>query len=524
MSKNSRIFIVLVLFIVLPFLFYILLQIKSLTDDEQTANKISSKQMENTLFSTNQLAENMADSWIRQLTNTENSIIDNARNLVYENESIQMLVLRHESSGVDSIFVNDYVQVDSETLKNINDWYTDKDSLIDQLTKYLGAGFQKIQAAEDWTPIAGLDGLQSSMTVMLYDRREQLYNALIITQPLYWVEQVLGPNLQELGLENMRLSIVQRPVEDSPPLVIYSTEPFDFQKDYVENPLWILPNTTLNIQSNGKSYSELIRNRSKTNLYILLSAFFIMIIGTVIIIRNIQNTVKVAQLKSDFVRNVSHEIRTPLSLIKLYSETLMLGRLASEEKKQHYYKVIHSESGRLTYLVNSILDFSKIEANRKTYEPERTELNQLVEQVYANYNHTFREKGVEHELVLASEKLDVMIDPQAFSEALSNLIENAIKYGGEHKYLMLKVRADKRFAMLDVTDHGIGIPLHEQDQIFNNFYRIEAALTQNTRGTGLGLSLVKHIVEAHDGKVLVNSMEGKGSTFTLKLPLIQELI
>ncbi|MBX2871402.1 MAG: HAMP domain-containing histidine kinase [Saprospiraceae bacterium] len=521
MSKNSRTFIVLVLFIVLPFLFYVLLQIKSLTDDEQTANEISSKQMENTLFSTNQLAENMADRWISQLTNVDNSIIDNARNLVLENESIQMLVLRKESGGIDSIFVNDYVQVEPETLKNIHRWYADKDSLIDQLTKYLVAGFQKIQAAEDWTPITGLDSLQSSMTVMLYDRTEELYNALIVIQPLYWVEQVLGPNLQELGLENMRLSIVQSTQADATPQVIYSTEPFDFQKDYVENSLWILPNMTLNIQSNGKSYSELIRNRSKTNLYILLSAFFIMIIGTIILIRNIQNTVKVAQLKSDFVRNVSHEIRTPLSLIKLYSETLMLGRLSSEEKKQDYYKVIHSESGRLTYLVNSILDFSKIEANRKTYEPERTALNQLVKQVYANYNHTFKEKNVEHELELSSENLDVVIDPQAFSEALSNLIENAIKYGGEHKYLMLKVRHDKRFALLDVIDHGIGIPLYEQDHIFNNFYRIEAALTQNTRGTGLGLSLVKHIMEAHNGEVQVKSIVGKGSTFTLKLPLMQ---
>lgn len=520
MSKTSRIFIVLVLFIVLPFLFYALLQIKSLTDDEQAANEISGKQMENTLFATNQLAENMADRWIRQLSNTDESIISNARKLVLENESIQMLVLRHEPSGVDSIFVNDYVRVEPETLEGIHQWYTDKDSLIDQLTNYLGAGFQKIQAAEDWKPIAGLDRMQSTMTVMLYDREEELYNVLIVIQPIYWVEQVLGPNLQELGLENMRLSIIQGVTEKAAPQVIYSSEPFDFQKDYVENPLWILPNITLNIQSNGKSYSELIRNRSKTNLYILLSALLIMIIGTVIIIRNIQNTVKVAQLKSDFVRNVSHEIRTPLSLIRLYSETLMLGRLTSEEKKQRYYQVIHSESGRLTYLVNSILDFSKIEANRKTYEPEKTELNQLVEQVYANYNHTFQEKRVKHELELSSGKLDIMIDPQAFSEALSNLIENAIKYGGEHKYLKLKVRSDKRFAMLDVMDHGIGIPLSEQKQIFNNFYRIEAALTQNTRGTGLGLSLVKHIIEAHDGEVQVNSVLGKGSTFTLKLPLV----
>ncbi len=519
MNKNIRTVIILVLLIVFPFLFYAILQVKSLAEDEQIANEIYDKQLETILFSLNQFADDMTDQWVRQLADEKQPISKNARALILGNESIQMLVLRKQSNQKDSVFVNDYVQIGPTTKHSIAQWYEHKDSLIDQLTRYFEAGFQKIQSAEDWLPMTELDNLQSAMTVMLYDQQGELYNAIIVLQTRYWVEQALGRNIQELAQENMRLAITQTQPADLSPRVIYATAAFDFEKDYVENPLWILPHTSLAIQAEGESYAALIRRRSQTNLYVLLSSLLIMIIGTVVVIRNIRNMMKIAQLKSDFVRNVSHEIRTPLSLIRMYSETLMLGRLPSTEKKQQYYEVIHAESGRLTYLVNNILDFSKIEANRKTYELELMDLNQLVEEIYADYLHTFKQQAVKNEIALTTEELPIMVDPQAFNEALSNLIENAIKYSDEDKYIMLKTRASKRFAFLEITDHGIGIPKSEQAQIFDRFYRIEDALTQETRGTGLGLSLVKHIMEAHDCEVQVHSIVNEGSTFTLKFPL-----
>ena len=521
MSKNIRAVLVVVLFMTLPFLFYAVLQIRSLADDEKVANAIYEKQMETILFSLNQTADEQMERWISKLTNGEQTLADNAAELILENESIQMLVLREMKGKADRYFVNEYVEIGPESKKNINSWYAGKDSIMNRLTEYYFAGFQKIQPAEDWPTIDGLNPNQSAVTVMLYDRDQVLHNALIVLQTQFWVEQNLGRDMQELAQDRLQLSIVQRFAENATPDTIYVTEAFDFRKGYVENPLWILPNTYLTIQSEGKSYAELIRNRSRTSLYVLLSSLFIMIIGTITIIRNVRKTMKVAQLKSDFVRNVSHEIRTPLSLIKMYSETLMLNRLPTEEKKQHYYEVINFESGRLTYLVNNILDFSKIEADRKTYELEEQELNQLVERVYASYLYTFKKNGVNHELILAPERLPVMVDPQAFDEALSNLIENAMKYSEEEKYLLLKTRFNKYFAFLEVTDRGIGIPKNKQTQIFDKFYRVEDVLTQKTRGTGLGLSLVKHIMDAHNCEVQLQSAVNKGSTFTLKFPLKQ---
>lgn len=522
MSKNIRTVLVLAFLMVLPFLFYALWQIRSLADDEHIANEIYGKQMETILFSLNQSAEDKMGQWVRQLANEKQAVAKNATDLVLENESVQMLVLRKESTKEINFYVNDYVQIEATTNSSISNWYAGKDALIKQLTEYLSKGFQKIQPAESWPLMSELDSSQSVITVMLYDRDLELYNALIVLQTRYWVEQMLGRAMQELAEEDRRLSILQRLDNSHPPKVIYSTESFNFDNDYIESPLWILPNTFLTIQSKGKSYSELLRSRSRRNLYVLLSSFFIMIIGTVLIIRNIQKTFKVTQLKSDFVRNVSHEIRTPLSLIKMYSETLMLKRIHSPEKKQHYHEVIHFESCRLTYLVNNILDFSKIEANRKIYEMEETELNQLVERVFFDYLYTFKKNNVTHELVLATEKLHIMADPQAFSEVLSNLIENAIKFSGEDKLIQLKTYSNNNFAYLDITDNGIGIPKSEQEQIFDKFYRVEDVLIQKTRGTGLGLSLVKHIMDAHHSEVLISSVVNRGSTFTLKIPLKQQ--
>ncbi|RJE72787.1 cell wall metabolism sensor histidine kinase WalK [Reichenbachiella sp. MSK19-1] len=521
MTKNIRTVLLLAAVILTPLLLYALLQVKSLEEDEETANQIYQKQLETIMFSLNQYADDMMDSWVRKLTNEKHPLSKNASDLLLANESIQMLVIRQMSNRSDSICVNDYVISTDDTRRNINNWYDSKDSVLFQLTKYLDAGFQKIQPATDWQAISGLQPAQSGITVMLYDRDSTLYNALFILETNYWIEQTLGSKMQESAQDNLRIAVLQSADTLDTPRIAFSTETFDLDKDYIRNELWILPNTSLAIQTKGESYAELIRSRSRNNLYILLASISTMLLGTLIMLRNIRNTVRVAQLKSDFVSNVSHEIRTPLSLIKMYAETLMLGRLPSEEKKKHYYEVIHHEAGRLTYLVNNILDFSKIEANKKTYRLEAQDLNEPIPQLIEHYSHTLREKGIRCELSLSSSPLLVNLDLQAFDEALSNLIENAIKYHGDSDQLKISTYRKGDHACCEIKDHGIGIPKSAQRKIFDKFYRVEHALTQKTKGTGLGLSLVQHIMTSHGGRVTVDSILNQGSTFTLCFPLNQ---
>ncbi|MGL1886488.1 MAG: ATP-binding protein [Reichenbachiella sp.] len=519
MDKSLRATLILVAVIVLPLLIFSLFQANSLKEDEQLAQDIYEKQMETVLHSLNMYTDDHMDRWVRQLEDPGYTVHQNANSLVKNNESIQMLTVRKMQTRQDSISLNEYIEASPGIQTKIQNWYTAKDSVLNQLTKYLNAGFQKIQAADDWQSIDDLHPSQSGVTVMLYDRDSVLYNALIILESRIWVEQILGYKMQELSQNNFKLAVVQTTNKEDYPTPIFDTAPFEFDKDYITSELWILSNTHLAIQSIGQTYTEIVKARSQTNIYTLLASLSIMLIGTLYLVRNIRNTMKLAQLKSDFVSNVSHEIRTPLALIKMYSETLMLGRLPSEEKKQHYYHVIHHESGRLTYLVNNILDFSKIESNRKVYSKALQNMNDLVQNLYDNYSFTFKEKQVDCILNISPGTLDIEVDNQAFDEALSNLIENAIKYSTDPIKIEIKTEIQNGKVVCQVIDQGIGIQPRHQKAIFDKFYRIEGALTQKTKGAGLGLSLVKHIMEAHDGSIKMIANKDKGSTFTLIFPL-----
>jgi len=226
-----------------------------------------------------------------------------------------------------------------------------------------------------------------------------------------------------------------------------------------------------------------------------------------------------ARLKSDFVSNVSHELRTPLALIRLYAETLELGRITTKEKKQEYYRIIRKESERLTALINNILDFSRIEAGHKEYEFRQTDIADLVRNTLDSYRYQIEQQGFAFEESIAPDLPPVRVDREAIARALVNLVNNALKYSADEKFLGVKLYRGNGAVKLEVVDHGIGITRREQSKIFEKFYRTEDPLVHNTKGSGLGLSLVRHITQAHGGEIAVESTPGKGSKFTLSLPL-----
>ncbi|MDW3212045.1 MAG: HAMP domain-containing sensor histidine kinase [Reichenbachiella sp.] len=522
MTKEVRALFLILIITVAPLMIYAFIQVRSLDEDEQMAKAAYEKQLDAVLFSLNQYADDMMNRWMRQLADKQNSLSENVNDLIIGNESIQMIVLRNYKTKEDSIYVNDYVSINDNTYEKVDQWYNTKDSVINRLSEYLEAGFQKIQPADDWMAIEELRPDQTGITVMIYDEDSVLHNALFILERKFWIEQILGLQMQKIDHDEFTIAVGHWQEGQQWPTILYQTTLFSLKKNFTKTNLWILPNTFLFIQPKGKSYTELIQSRSRDNLYLLLFSVFVVLIGIFLMIRNIKNTLKVAQLKSDFVSNVSHEIRTPLSLIRMYAETLMLGRVPSEEKKKQYYSTIHHESGRLTFLVNNILDFSRIEANRKTYRFEDSDLNILVGRIYENFSHYFTEHNVDCNLKQSQDPLPVFVDTQAFEEALSNLIENAVKYGNGKNEIDLSTFVSNGYACCSIRDHGIGISKSAQKYIFDKFYRVESALTQKTKGTGLGLSLVKHIMESHQGEVIVESKPNQGSTFTLKFPLTKQ--
>jgi signal transduction histidine kinase len=241
--------------------------------------------------------------------------------------------------------------------------------------------------------------------------------------------------------------------------------------------------------------------------------------GLYLVYSNVRREIHLSRLKSDFVANVSHELKTPLSLIRLFAETLELGRVASPEKTSQYYRVISKESQRLTQLINNILDFSRIEAGRKEYNFAPADIARIVDEVIDTYRFQIEQQGFELDVRVAKDLPEVVVDKEALGQALINLVNNAIKFSRDQKYLGLEVRQDGDRVLMTVRDRGIGVAKGELKRIFDKFYRAEDSLVHETKGSGLGLALVRHIMEAHGGEVLVESAPGRGSSFTLVLPL-----
>jgi signal transduction histidine kinase len=281
----------------------------------------------------------------------------------------------------------------------------------------------------------------------------------------------------------------------------------------------IFPDLIVAIKYQGTTVADIGTKFLRYN-YIVLAALSVLMAGGIwLTYRNVSREMNLARLKSDFVANVSHELRTPLALIRLYAETLELGRLTAKEKYQEYFRIIREESERLTALINNILDFSRIEAGRKEYEFKETNLAELVRSTLDSYRFQIEQNGFAFEENISNDIPPVAVDREAIARSLLNLVNNALKYSKDQKYIGVSLYRANGSVKLEVRDHGIGIAANEQEKIFEKFYRCGDPLVHNIKGSGLGLSLVRHIARAHGGDVQVESTPEKGSKFTIALPL-----
>jgi len=324
---------------------------------------------------------------------------------------------------------------------------------------------------------------------------------------------------EEIGEKN-HAAIMVHPKYDSS--VLAASAGWDGGDPEVERNLeGAFPGLTLAIKLPGTTLAAMGEKFERSSFLTLGALSLLLTAGIILTHRNIAREMALARLKSDFVSNVSHELRTPLSLIRLYAETLEMGRLKSADKYQEYYSIIRKESERLTALINNILDFSRIEAGRKEYEFRQTDMRELVRQTLESYRYQIEQSGFAFEEKIAEDVPPLSVDREAMARSLLNLVNNALKYSQDQKYLGVNLFRDNGSVKLEVVDHGIGIPTGEQQKIFDKFYRVGDPLVHNTKGSGLGLSLVRHIVQAHGGEVVVDSVPGRGSKFTINLPVVR---
>jgi signal transduction histidine kinase len=246
----------------------------------------------------------------------------------------------------------------------------------------------------------------------------------------------------------------------------------------------------------------------------------ILIVGITLTLRTALREMRLSSMKNEFVSNVSHELRTPLASIRVFGELMRRGRVTEPDKVREYGTYIETESRRLTQLINNILDFSKIESGRKVYDLEPADIEDVVAASLGSFGTRLRNSGVELAYKGPEEALPEMrIDANAIDRALANLLDNAVKYSDGGDLIEVCLWSDEGEAHIAVRDRGIGIPRDEQQRIFERFHRVSTGLVHDVRGSGLGLSLVQHIMTAHGGRVTVDSKPGRGSTFTLHLPI-----
>jgi len=263
----------------------------------------------------------------------------------------------------------------------------------------------------------------------------------------------------------------------------------------------------------------IINIRKSYYFWTILTILVLLTFGAVLVVRTVSHEMEVLRLKSDFVSSVSHEFKTPISSIKALIERLQQGKVKSSHRKKEYYSVISQDADKLSSLVRNILDYSKVDAGRKQYFFQRTNMAQLVEDEIENFKRDKIYAGIKIDTQISQDIPCLDIDREAFSLTLNNLLENAFKFSPGRKVIFVEVRKETENVRVDVKDKGMGISSGEMDKIFDKFYQGKNAAQQSIRGTGLGLALVKHTMEAHGGKVLVESNVGQGSTFSLIFPV-----
>ena len=336
----------------------------------------------------------------------------------------------------------------------------------------------------------------------------------LVIDPKEFIYRILSPKIQEVAQQEFVISVFN-PAEN---FQFNSSKDFKVREVQQSKALWIFPNYKIGISLVGQTIEDLVKQRAMTNILLIGLLTVVLILGVWIVYRNIKKEVELAQIKSDFVSNVSHELRTPLSLISMFAETLEMGRVKTEEKKNEYYSIISQEANRLGKIVNSILNFSKMEAGKRQFNFVDSYLNDVAETVFRSYKFHLEHLGFTFELTKDETIPIIKIDEEAVSEAIVNLVDNAVKYSDDNKEISIHTGKEKNYAFIEVEDKGIGIPEKDQKKIFEKFFRVSSGNVHTVKGSGLGLSIVKYIMDAHKGKIELSSEVGKGSKFKLLFP------
>ncbi len=277
------------------------------------------------------------------------------------------------------------------------------------------------------------------------------------------------------------------------------------------------------LDKGGRSIPQLVAREGWTYGALVAGMMAVMGLGVTLTVRASAEATALARARSDFVSNVSHELKTPLALIRMFGETLESGIVADPVKRDEFYGIIRRESERLTHLIDNVLDLNRIDRGTKRYDIRSRDLVETAQAALDAYRPMFDRMGFRVETTFPDSPVIVSIDRDAVIQSLVNLFQNVIKYSDTARFVSVTVIRSDAGVSVAVADRGVGIAADQIDRIFERYYRVPHTAVAVPAGSGLGLALVKHTIDAHGGRVEVQSAPGEGSTFTLVLPVVATL-
>lgn len=259
--------------------------------------------------------------------------------------------------------------------------------------------------------------------------------------------------------------------------------------------------------------------RMSTIVAMILCLIFLVSAISFVSLYSLYRQKKVSEVTNEFVDNMTHEFKTPISTISLACEALNDQETIENPEMQHtYVQIISDENERLRSMVSNILQIAQLKKGQIKMNVELLDMHELIHKVVDSVALLVNSNGGVLNLALNADNCKVFGDREHLTNVLVNLVENAIKYSEEKPEILINTLSNEKYFMFSVTDKGIGIPKRSLPEIFNNFYRVSSGNVHNVKGYGLGLGYVKKIVTMHKGKIEVDSVEGKGSTFMISLP------
>lgn len=499
--------------VLLPLVAYVTYEVNTLNENEALIAEIYDQLQDAALFSVNQYAWDIVTEWSNQATDLLDDTDSSWWSQTIEDELLDTQPALYGvvvmDTLVQSVRTISYEDGAAALGTELTQRLQTEESPVPRILQQKRIGYRRLEPFDlndDFIVILFVSGL--------WDWNAQVIG--LILEKRDFVNEVIVTKLQETAVRGQYTLGLFRMGEEEP---IYSTGSMSIKDASNQRNVWIFPDYILGIKMQGESVEDLLQARMRRNLTLVFMLALLLLAGVGFVYRNVSKEVELAQMKSDFVSNVSHELRTPLALIRMFAETLEMGRVPTDEKRMEYYRIIGLETSRLTRLINNILNFSRMEAGKKTYHFQAIQVNDVVEDTLRLYAYKLRTKGFEVQTQLAGDLPAIQGDAEAVAEALINLIDNAIKYSPEDKHLTLTTKRKAGSVEVSVADKGMGISPEDQKKIFDKFFRVSSALVHDTKGTGLGLALIKHIMDAHKGRIDVASKLGHGSTFSLVFPL-----